>query len=99
MRPQPTSSGFYWHQTVYVWQNLCRAPDKRDAGAGLFFRGGEVGACVRVLTRDECVFCMAEHCCPRSPLARRKEAVEVGSREKEREVALQHSECEEGTGD
>lgn len=56
-------------------------------------------ACVRVLTRDECVFCMEEHCCPRALLARRKEAVEVGSREKEREVALQHSEREEGTGD
>lgn len=35
-----------------------------------------------------------EYCCPVALLAWRKEAVEVGSREKEKEVPLQHSQCE-----
>lgn len=40
---------------------------------------------------------LAEHCCPHALLARGKEVVEVGSREKEIEVALQHSQCDRGT--
>lgn len=39
-----------------------------------------------------------EHCCPSALLAWRKEDVEVGSGEKEKEVALQHSECEGDLG-
>lgn len=92
MWPQRTSSSFYWHRTVYVWQKLCcrAACVVVVVVVEKSWRACWPGTSLCVAGAERQGGVLLSLC----SLAWRKEAVEVRSRKKEKEVPLQLSECE-----
>lgn len=88
MWPELTSFSFYWQCAVYVWGNLHCASDRGMLTSVVErFRCGCRPVCVCVWPGH---MGMEEYCYAYALLAWRKEAVEVGSRKKEKDMLLLH---------